>query len=170
MSALSRTGVDRLHAIDAKSGDAIWVAEPPLLYRGWSAAAAPVVAGNRIYVHGEYNELLALNIDTGEVLWSYSPSRMAESPPMVTGGVVYLTSVTKAHALDESTGNIIWSYDTDRFPARDFPALIVDGLYYFSPDNHVYALDVDTGEPVLDSTSWGVAPLLPPTSPMAWFL
>ena len=141
-------GLHRLHALDAKSGGVIWVAEPPSLYRGWSAEAAPVVAGNRIYVHGEYNELLALNIDTGEVLWSYSPSRMAESPPMVTGGVVYLTSVTKVHALDESTGNIIWSYDTDKYPARDFPALIVDGLYYFFPDDHVYALDVDTGDPV----------------------
>ena len=141
-------GRHRLHAIDAKSGDAIWVAEPPLLYRGWSAEAGPVVAGNKIYVHGEQNEMHALNLETGEVLWTYSPSRIAESPPMVTGGVVYLTSVTKAHALDESTGSVIWSYDTDRYPARDFPALIVDGLYYFSPDDHVHALDVETGDPV----------------------
>ena len=150
-------GNHRLHALDAESGAPIWVAGPPLSFAG----AAPVVAGNRVYVQGGFDELQALDAGTGEVLWSYSPSRHGESIPMVTGGVVYLTSVTKAHALDEATGKEIWSYDTDRYPARDFPALVVDGHYYFSPDDHVYALDVKTGDPVWTYVLDGMATTAP---------
>ena len=31
-------------------------------------------------------------------------------------------------------------------PARDFPAAVADNVYYFSPDEHIYALDTATGE------------------------
>ena len=58
-----------------------------------------------------------------------------------------MTAVNAAYALDEATGAQLWSYGTERFPARDFPAVVSEGLYYFSPDNHIYALDVATGEP-----------------------
>ena len=70
----------------------------------------------------------------------------AKSPPTVSGGVVYLTAVNTAYALDESTGELVWSYGTERFPARDFPAAVADNVYYFSPDEHIYALDTATGE------------------------
>ena len=38
------------------------------------------------------------------------------------------------------------SYGTERLPARDFPAAVADNVYYFSPDEHIYALDTATGE------------------------
>ena len=60
---------------------------------------------------------------------------------------MYLTGVNAAYALDESTGELVWSYDTERLPAREFPAVVADGSYYFSPDDHIYALSTTTGEP-----------------------
>ena len=59
---------------------------------------------------------------------------------------MYLTAVNTAYALDAATGELVWSYGTERFPARDFPAVIADNGYYFSPDDHVYALDTAAGE------------------------
>ena len=81
----------------------------------------------------------------GEVLWSLDVGMGSESPPTVLDGVVYLTAVNTAYALDEATGEEIWSYGTEMFPAIDHPAVVVDGVYYFAPDSNLYALDVTTG-------------------------
>ena len=41
---------------------------------------------------------------------------------------------------------MIWEVNTEEFPARDFPALVVDGVYYLAPSSNVYALDAATGD------------------------
>ena len=71
--------------------------------------------------------------------WGRSP------PPAVLDGVVYLTAVNTAYALNEATGEEIWSYGTEMFPARGHRAVVADGVYYFAPDSNLYALDVTTG-------------------------
>ena len=48
--------------------------------------------------------------------------------------------------MDALTGDDIWSYDTGRFASRDFPALVVDGAYYLSPNEFLHAVDAATGE------------------------
>ena len=85
---------------------------------------------------------------TGELAWTFNASMGADLPPTVLDGVVYLTAVNTAHALDEATGAELWSYSTERFPARNFPAVVSDGVYYFSPDNYLYALNAQTGETI----------------------
>ena len=94
---------------------------------------------------GGFGEFHALDASTGKVVWSFNTGIPVESPPTVIGGIVYLTAFNTAHALDEATGALIWSYGTERFPARDFPAVVADNVYYFSPDEHIYALDTATG-------------------------
>ena len=138
-------GDQKLHALDALSGERLWVSESPYPYIDEFAVA---VVGVKVYMPGEFGEFHALDASTGEIIWSFSAGIGVESSPTVVGGVVYLTAVNTAHALDEETGEIIWSYGTERFPARDFPAVVEDGVYYFSPDNVLYALDASTGEPV----------------------
>ena len=56
------------------------------------------------------------------------------------------TVVNSAHALDELAGEVIWTYGTERYPAQDFPALVVDDVYYLSPDQFLHALDAATGD------------------------
>ena len=138
-------GGRRVHALDAVSGEQVWVAEAPYPY---GAEFTVTVAGGKLYTWGEFGEFHALDASTGELAWSFSAGMGAESPPTVVGGVVYLTAVNTAYGLDESTGELVWSYGTERFPARDFPAVVTDNIYYFSPDNHIYALDPATGEPL----------------------
>ena len=138
-------GDQKLHALDAISGETLWVSENPYPYIDDFALA---VVGDKAYTPGESGEFHALNRATGETVWSFNVGLGAESPPTVVGGVVYLTGVNAAHALDEETGAVIWTYDTEMLPARDFPAVVADGVYYFSPDNVFYALDAATGETV----------------------
>ena len=93
----------------------------------------PGGCGDRVYVPGEFGEFYALDAATGEMAWSFSAGNGVEGPPTVAGGVVYLTAVNTAHALDAATGALLWSYGTERFPAREFPAVVADGVYYLSP-------------------------------------
>ncbi len=135
----------KVHALDALSGAQVWVAEMP--YPAGSEFTVTIADG-KLYARGAFGEFHALDAATGELVWSYGAAGMgAESPPAISGGVVYMTAVNAAYALDEATGAQLWSFGTERFPARDFPAVVSEGSYYFSPDNHIYALDVATGEP-----------------------
>lgn len=134
----------KLVALDASSGSRIWAAQQP--YPADPDFSA-TVAGSRVYAAGaEYGQFHAFNAATGELAWTASVGGYVESAPTVRDGVVYLTVVNEAYALHETTGEIIWNYGTERFPARDFPALVVDGVYYLSPDDFLHALDADTGE------------------------
>ena len=132
-----------IHALDAVSGDTLWVAEIPYPL---NPEFAPTVADDKVYAPGEFGEFHALDASTGEPAWSFTAGIRFQSPPAVSEGVVHLTAVNTAYALDESTGTLIWSYGTERLPARDVPAVVADGVHYFSPDQYLYALDAATGE------------------------
>ena len=131
-----------VHALDAMSGEQIWVAGVPYPY---GPEFAVTVANGKLYAPGASGEFYAMDVSTGEALWSISVSLGAKSPPAVLDGVVYLTAVNTAYALNGATGEEIWSYGTEKFPAIDYPAVVVDGVYYFAPDSNLYALDVTTG-------------------------
>ena len=134
-----------VHALDAMTGEQAWVAGVPYPY---GAEFAVTVAGGKLYAPGPSGELYAMDATTGELAWTFNASMGADLPPTVLDGVVYLTAVNTAHALDEATGAELWSYSTERFPARNFPAVVSDGVYYFSPDNYLYALNAQTGETI----------------------
>ena len=127
-----------VRALDASSGEQVWVAEMP---SPPSADFAPVVIWDKVYLPGDWGEFHALEASTGKAAWSFDTGIPSDSPPTVRDGVLYLTAVNNAFAIDEETGDLIWSYGTETFPARDFPAVIADGVYYFSPNNRLYALD-----------------------------
>ena len=134
-----------VRALDASSGEQVWVAE---MSSRPSAEFAPSAIRDKVYLTGDWGEFHALEASTGRAAWSYDTGIPFDSPPLVWDGVVYLTAVNNAFALDEETGDLLWTYGTETFPASDFPAVIADGVYYFSPNNRLYALDAAKGEPI----------------------
>ena len=145
VSALS-DGDRKVHAIDAGSGETVWVDALP---HHWFDGFAPVVVGGRVYVpRANFGGYHALDAATGETVWTTDMPDIVESPPTVVDGVVYVTSINHAYALDDATGSVIWSYDTEWFPAREFPARVIHGVYYLSPDDRIHALDVQDGKEI----------------------
>ena len=131
-------------ALDAATGETKWAADVAARI---DPTYTPSVSGNHVYVAGAtYGAFYALDAATGDVAWRADVGSYVESNPTVLDGVVYLTVVNHAYALNEMTGEIIWSVSTEEFPARDFPAVVVDGVYYLAPSNNVYALNDATGE------------------------
>ena len=154
-------GDHKIHALDALSGELLWVAKQPYSF---DPEFTPAVVGDKVYAPGASGEFHVLDTATGELAWSFSVSLGATSPPTVIDVVVYLTAVNTAYALDELSGALIWDYGTERYPARDFPALIADGVYYFSPDEYMYALDTATGEPIWSYQAADLINIAPITS------
>ena len=155
LSARDR-GAHQLHALDAKLGEQIWVAEPPIAF---DPQTAPTVSGSQVYVTGLAGDLLALSASTGEEIWTFraeSPSRSSplviDGSPVVADGRVFLTAGSIIYALDEESGRMIWNrnfywiFDDD---ARDLPALVEGDAVYFSVGESVFSNDVATGE-----TNW----------------
>ena len=137
-------GDRRVHAVDAATGQVAWVSEHPFPI---GPAHSPAPIGDRVYAQGaEYGQFYAHDAATGEVAWQAEVGGFVESAPTVQNGVVYLTVANRAYAFSESTGKVIWEVNTEEFPARDFPALVVGDICFLYPADRVYALDAVTGE------------------------
>ncbi|MWV40829.1 PQQ-binding-like beta-propeller repeat protein [Natrialba sp. INN-245] len=95
-TAFVSDGDEELHAIDLETGDAEWTAE-------YGHAASPAVADGVVYVSYYWTgELLAVDAETGERLWSYDDPTVV-SQPVVGDGTVYVTTDDGVLALEEGS-------------------------------------------------------------------
>jgi len=107
----------------------------------------PVVAAGRVFLPGP-DALHALDLDTGESVWSVGPG---ESPwtnaPAVVDGTVYATfrEPPGAVALDPEDGTEVWRADLG--PVSAPPVVDDDGRCYVGTrDGRLVALEAGTGE------------------------
>ena len=138
-------GDRKVHALDAMSGEQVWVAEAPYPF---GAEFTVAVAGGMLYHTGQFRRVLRpRRINRGVGL---------ELQRRDGGGILARGSrrsrVPDSRECRLRAGRVHrgdWSgaTDTERLPAREFPAVVADGAYYFSPDDHIYALSTTTGEP-----------------------
>jgi len=128
-----------------------------------SYAATPVVAGGVIYSQDLASNVSALDLKTGEVLWSKAYSSPDQGPNGVNvgDGRVYGATADSAFALDQKTGKELWSVSLVRNSGEgiDMAPGYHQGLVYVStvPGNNgkfynegtkgiLWALDAKTGE------------------------
>lgn len=120
-------GVERLMALDEESGEILWTHQWPVGYGSIMTSyaigprATPTVDGDRVYVVGAVGDLIALNAETGEVLWEKDfvddfgasmPIWGVTSAPLVDGdlliAVVGAEPDGKVVAFDKNTGEERW--------------------------------------------------------------
>ena len=109
--------------------------------------SSPAVVGNRVYVSTGDQRILALNANSGELIWEHFVTGPVNSSPAVAGDYVFagLRDGTII-ALDKTNGTKIWEYDTfDNIYSS--PAVYQGVLYIGARDGTLYALDAKTGEP-----------------------
>ena len=119
--------IERAVALDEASGRVLWTREWPADYSGQQLVyaigprATPTVDGDRVFVLGAMGQLLALAVETGEVLWQKDyvrdfdaalPTWGTSSAPLVDGDrlicIVGAEPGGKVIALDKRTGEEIW--------------------------------------------------------------
>ncbi len=89
----------------------IWTAPIPGVGPFGSYASTPVIDKGVIYSQDLASNVQALNLETGEVLWtrSYEQPSFGPNGVVVADGSVFGTTPTEAFALDQKTGKQVWS-------------------------------------------------------------
>ena len=126
-----------------------------------TVASIPVVVDGVAYVTTN-GDLLAIDAITSELLWRLRAGRSYDSSalynalpkPAVSDNVVYAALGNGLVALEPRSGNENWIYTTGDLV---FAPIVHEGSVYLgSHDNHLYALDSETGKLLwkYDSGDW----------------
>ena len=128
-----------------------------------SYSSSPVVADGVVYSQDLVSDVQAIDLKTGEVLWSkeYASPDQGPNGLVVADGRVFGATATSAFALDQKTGEELWSKELIRNSGEgiDMSPGYHDGLVYVStvPGNNtkfyggggvgvLWALDAKTGK------------------------
>jgi len=152
----------RVKAFDAASGKSLWTAkvmpeteDDPVLGGGLA------FSGGRLFVTAGFNEVLALNPDSGDILWRAKvPGAVRGAPSSMPGKVFVVTVDNQTLALNAEDGKQEWTHqgltETTGLLGAASPAANRDIVLPAYSSGEIYALDVNTG-----STLWSdsVAPM-----------
>jgi len=127
-------------------------------------AASPVIANGVVYMQDLESSVQAINLESGEVIWTYASESATQGPNgvVVADGKVFGATASEAFALDQETGKELWSVPVAESPlAIDMAPGYEDGLVYLStvPVNvnseyqgeavgTLWALDAESGKKV----------------------
>ncbi|MGF1629525.1 MAG: PQQ-binding-like beta-propeller repeat protein [Kiloniellaceae bacterium] len=150
------TGFARIFALDASSGETLWIHKAPSPMRG-----APVVSGGRVFVVTLDNQLLVLNVDTGERLWNHVGVQEtagllgSASPAVARNTVVVPYSSGEVLALLTDDGRTVWSENlsatrrldplADIAQVRGLPVIDRDLVLAISHAGRMMAVDLRQG-------------------------
>jgi serine/threonine-protein kinase len=140
------SGREGLVALDAATGVPRWTHTDRLL------SGSPTLAGDLVLVHAPL-ALLALDAATGKPRWSapVAPS-LAAQPPLVDGGVVFVSGLRGVHALELASGRELWAR-----PGVSGKLAVDDEQLYVAGIGGLQALDRKSGQPRWRTRSAGGA-------------
>lgn len=138
------TMAGKLYAIDAATGEDLWVAETPAGVSG----AACMTEGGIVAVPCLDGSLAAFNANDGKPAWALKTPVALWTSPLAIGERIFLAGRDGVfYALDATTGEKAWSTDIGA-PMCQSPAVSKDDktLYIMAEDCRVRALSVADGE------------------------
>ncbi len=124
-----------------------------------AASSWPGLTVNEDVAYLAYNEYVrAVDLTSGREVWSYPPEADAKiafyAPPAIgpDGTVVIGGYNNKVYALtlNDSFVNVLWSFEEATNRIIGGPVIIDDMVLVPSADERLYALDLETGDPVWD--------------------
>ncbi|MBI4259347.1 MAG: PQQ-binding-like beta-propeller repeat protein [Actinobacteria bacterium] len=132
--------------LDLETGEAAW----RLQLEGDSRSGV-AVEGTVAYVGDRRGDVHAIDLATGDPVWTYDGTGDVDVTPAAAGGRVYAVSLDRAAgsvslvALDAADGALVWKYEPGRFGAAStVPTVGADALY-LGLRRHVVALDLEDG-------------------------
>jgi alcohol dehydrogenase (cytochrome c) len=155
------TADGRIHLL-ARDGDKY--SEPPILPKlDWPRYDGSY-SGNRF---SELKQINTENVKGLSLRWMFpvSGAPRLEATPVVVDGVMYVTAVNAAYALDAATGRRIWAYSRPRTPgllgeaaggANRGVAIAASRVFMVTDNAHLLALDKSKGTLLWDTqmTDW----------------
>ncbi len=128
-----------VYALDSESEEIVWhlnLIDEIYISEPWS---------NIIFINSG-KSCNAVDINSGEIIWSFETDGIITSRPYVFDNVVYFGSWdTFIYALQTGSGDLKWKYETG-WGIETTPVISNDIVYVGSLDNNFYALNKDSGE------------------------
>jgi eukaryotic-like serine/threonine-protein kinase len=118
----------------------LWTAEI-----GESVESSAAIAGGRVYVGAHPGVLVALDLQSGKILWKYEASKtgIGESSPAVAAGLVLVGDLDGVlHGVDAATGARRWTFETGS-EIKSSPVVAGDRVLIGSYDGHLYGLSLE---------------------------
>lgn len=133
-----------IYAVNKRTGEEVWSAKD---------AGTPVLVGNTIYTLG-WKDALALNRDTGGVLWRTQEE--TERPFSLTHSVPYVyqnqlmgyTNGNIMYSFDTRTGEQLWSFSEIGDARLRAMAGQGDTVLFYSPTGRLVLFDIKQQQPV----------------------
>ncbi|MFC7072601.1 PQQ-binding-like beta-propeller repeat protein [Halovenus rubra] len=111
--------------------------------------SAPAVDGTTAYI-GDSSEVAAVDIESGDRLWSFEADDTIGGNPVVADGTVYAGSYDQHfYAIDADTGMEEWAFEPTGSGfnyVKSTATVVGDKVYVGCSDGNVYAIDTDSGE------------------------
>ncbi len=109
--------------------------------------SSAAVAAGVVYVGTGKSALIAVDLQSGKLKWSYkTPEAIGESSPAVGGGMVFVGDLSGVfHAVDAATGKGVWSYKTDG-EIKSSPVIVGDRVLIGSYDGALYCFNARDGK------------------------
>jgi outer membrane protein assembly factor BamB len=120
--------------------------------------ASPIVVGERVFVAGWDGVVRALDLNSGDELWTFATGSL-DSTPAVVDGVVYAGGANSdetagiLYAIDAETGAEVWQHETVYALSDSSPSVVEDVIYIGGGNGDetagaLYAIDAATGEEI----------------------
>lgn len=108
---------------------------------------APIIHGKRMYLIDNDGVFVALNKQTGKVIWHERLATLNASSPAFSNGTLYAVSLEppQALAVNAASGRVLWRRDLPG-RAESSPLVIRKKMYFGSEPGTLYALDTKDGE------------------------
>lgn len=105
----------------------------------------PILVDGMLYAGSGDGMLYALDVQSGQEIWSTGGFRQLENSGAVAGDAIVIGGYDRrVWALDRLNGEVLWSFDTVSFVQAS--PLIIDDIIYIATDRAMYALDLPSGE------------------------
>ncbi len=136
-----------LYAIDPETGDLVWSSED----LGGAIVGQPALGdnGDVLYVGTFAGEMLAVQVETGAILWRFPTEGWVWAGPALVDGTLYFGDLDGVlYAVDAASGDELWRVDSDGSPEvsiSDRPLVLDDTVYFSTEGGILYAVDAATG-------------------------
>ncbi len=137
-----------IYALNAQNGQVIWETDN----LGGAVVGSPTLGNDGVMYAGTFGKsLIAVDRQSGKVLWKLPTSGWVWSGPVMDGDNLYFGDVSGTlYAVNAADGSIRWSKQLDDSRDRaiiDKPLLLGDTLYFCSENGRFYAVDPTSGTP-----------------------
>jgi outer membrane protein assembly factor BamB len=114
---------------------------------GEAIESSAAISGGVVYVGTQKSELLAVDLETGQLRWKYATKEpIGESSPAVADGVVYVGDLGGVvHAVDARSGQPLWTFPTQS-EVKSSPVVTAGKVLIGSYDQFFYALGARSGK------------------------